>query len=108
MTAFDAGFGASLAFFGLVRLLYAWLIVQSGFVPRPMGIRIAVAGLCCLINSFAICSRPISPLLVSIHSHTELHRRALLGAMADGDGGRRNGAERSRDHDGLQNALSGT
>ncbi len=58
LQGFQSGFGVSLVFFGFVCLLYGWLILQSGLLPRIIGGLITLAGLCYLINSFALFLAP--------------------------------------------------
>ena len=48
------GFGVSLVFFGCVCEVLGYLIFGSGFLPRALGVLMAVAGLCYLVNGFAL------------------------------------------------------
>ncbi len=50
---FALGFNVALVFFGLDCLVIGWLILRSTFLPRFLGMMMAVAGLCYLTNSFA-------------------------------------------------------
>lgn len=52
------GFGIGLIFFGCECLLDGWLIVKSGYFPRALGILVQIAGLCYLVNSFALLLSP--------------------------------------------------
>ena len=55
MTEFhDFGFGLGLTFFGLACLIYGRLIYQSGYLPKPIGCMVAVAGVSYLINSLTL------------------------------------------------------
>jgi hypothetical protein len=47
------GYAISLMFFGFACLSLAYLIFRSGYLPRTLGVLLAVAGGCYLINSFA-------------------------------------------------------
>lgn len=55
---FASGFGISLVFFGCFALVAGHLIFRSGFLPRALGVLMAVAGLCYLINSFSVFVAP--------------------------------------------------
>ena len=52
------GFGIGLIFFGFECLITGFLIFKSGFLPKVLGAAIQVAGLCYLINSFALILSP--------------------------------------------------
>lgn len=52
------GFGLGLIFFGFACLCYGYLIFNSGFFPKTIGILIAIAGLCYLINSVVLILLP--------------------------------------------------
>lgn len=47
------GANISLVFFGLYCVLLGYLIFQSGFLPRTVGVLMAIAGCALLVNSFA-------------------------------------------------------
>lgn len=55
---FEAGFDISLVFFGCDCLALSYLIVKSTFLPRLIGIGLAVEGLGYLINSFSLFLAP--------------------------------------------------
>ena len=52
------GFGNGLIFFGCVCLINGYLIYQSGYLPKIIGLMMQVAGLCYLTNSFALIIAP--------------------------------------------------
>ena len=52
------GFGVSLIFFGWYCLIQGALIFRSGYIPKVLGILYQVAGLCYLVNSFALILSP--------------------------------------------------
>ena len=52
------GFSISLSFFGCYGLGLGWLIFRSGFLPRVLGIGLAIGGACYLINSFSFFLAP--------------------------------------------------
>lgn len=54
----SVGFGLALIFFGLSCLILGYLIFKSGFLPRALGVLIAIAGACYLLNSFALVLSP--------------------------------------------------
>ena len=53
LRAQDAGFNIALTFFALYDLSIGYLVYRSTFMPRAVGVLMAIAGLCYLINSFA-------------------------------------------------------
>ena len=52
------GFGIGLVFSGCACLLDGWLIIKSGYFPRVLGVLIQLAGICYLLNSFALIISP--------------------------------------------------
>jgi hypothetical protein len=58
VVAHGYGFGIGLIFFGCECLLNGWLLIKSGYFPRVLGIMIKIAGLCYLLNSFALILSP--------------------------------------------------
>jgi len=52
------GFGLSLVFFGCECVVLGYLIARSGFLPRTIGMLMGLAGLCYLVNSFALLLAP--------------------------------------------------
>jgi hypothetical protein len=52
------GSNISLVLFGTYDLLIGYLIFRSTFLPRILGVLLAISGLCYLINSFAIILSP--------------------------------------------------
>ena len=52
------GFGIGLIFFGFECLIDGYLIFKSGFLPKALGVLILIAGLCYLLNSFALLLSP--------------------------------------------------
>jgi hypothetical protein len=58
------GFGIALIFFGVECIILGHLIARSGYMPRVIGRLMQVAGVCYLLNSFALLlSPPLSNLL---------------------------------------------
>jgi len=55
---YSYGFAFSLIFFGAYCLVMGYVIFRSGYLPRALGILLQVAGLCYLINSFALLLTP--------------------------------------------------
>lgn len=53
------GFGIGLIFFGFECLINGYLIFNSGYLPRVLGIMLSVAGLLYLINSFVLILFPM-------------------------------------------------
>src|SRR5690606_15154331 len=54
----DYGFGLGLIFFGFACLTYGYLIFKSNYFPNILGILVANAGLCYLINSLVLILAP--------------------------------------------------
>jgi hypothetical protein len=54
----DYGFGIGLIFFGFTCLIMGYLIFKSGYLPKTIGVLMQIAGLCYLINSFALILSP--------------------------------------------------
>jgi hypothetical protein len=54
----DHGFGIGLIFFGCVCLVEGYLIRVSRYLPRLIGVLMQIAGVCYLINSFALLLAP--------------------------------------------------
>jgi len=52
------GFGISLVFFGCDCLVLGYLIFRSGYLPKFLGVLMQIAGLCYLVNSFALFLAP--------------------------------------------------
>jgi hypothetical protein len=50
---FEYGFCTALVFFGFYCLAMGYLIFRSTFLPRIIGVLLAIQGLCYLVNSFA-------------------------------------------------------
>lgn len=55
---FAYGFGISLVFFGAFCIVAGVLIYRSRFLPRTLGVMMVIAGLCYLVNSFALFLAP--------------------------------------------------
>jgi hypothetical protein len=47
------GYAISLVFFSFACLSLGYLIFRSGYLPRTIGVLMAIAGICYLINSFS-------------------------------------------------------
>lgn len=61
---YNYGFAAGLIFFGIACVIRGYLIVQSELFPKFIGLLLALAGVCYLINSTAILlALDIAPLL---------------------------------------------
>jgi uncharacterized protein DUF4386 len=54
----DYGFGVGLIFFGMVCLVVGYLIFQSGYLPKAIGVMMQIAGVCYIANSFALILYP--------------------------------------------------
>ena len=52
------GFGVALIFFGIECVILGYLIDRSGYMPRAIGVLMKIAGVCYLINSFALLLSP--------------------------------------------------
>jgi len=52
------GFGISLTIFSFVLLLEGYLIFNSGYFPKTIGVLVAIAAICYLTNSFALFLAP--------------------------------------------------
>jgi hypothetical protein len=53
-----AGFGIALIFFGVECVILGYLISRSGYMPRTIGVLMQIAGVCYVINSFALLLSP--------------------------------------------------
>ena len=56
--AHDFGFGIGLIFFGFACLIYGYLLFQSGYFPKALGVLVMIAGLSYLTNSFTLILAP--------------------------------------------------
>lgn len=54
----DYGFGVGLIFFGAECIVLGYLIRQSGYLPKAIGVLMQLAGACYLANSFALLLYP--------------------------------------------------
>ena len=54
----SAGFGVALIFFGVECAILGHLISRSGYMPRSIGVLMQMAGVCYVINSFALLLSP--------------------------------------------------
>jgi hypothetical protein len=52
------GFGVGLIFFGFTCLILGYLIFRSAYLPRALGVLMQIAGVCYLVNSFAVIIAP--------------------------------------------------
>jgi len=52
------GFGVGLIYFGCMCLVLGYLVIRSGYLPRILGILMQIAGVCYLVNSFALLLSP--------------------------------------------------
>ena len=55
---YEYGFGASLIFFGFVLLIDGFLVYNSGYFPKFLGVLLPIGGVCYLVNSFALFLSP--------------------------------------------------
>jgi Domain of unknown function (DUF4386) len=58
LRAHGYGFGLSLVFFGCFCIVVGYLIFNSNYLPKFVGMFMAIAGVCYLINSFALILSP--------------------------------------------------
>lgn len=58
LKAHSVGFAVALLFFGACCVVLGYLIFKSGFFPKLLGVLVAVAGLCYLVNSLAVILSP--------------------------------------------------
>lgn len=56
--AHTTGFGIALIFFGVECVILGYLIYRSGYMPRSIGVLMEIAGVCYVINSFALLLSP--------------------------------------------------
>jgi hypothetical protein len=56
--AHSTGFGVALAFFGLECVIVGYLIARSGYMPKTIGNLMQIAGVCYVINTFALLLSP--------------------------------------------------
>jgi hypothetical protein len=61
----DYGFGFGLLFFGAECLVVGYLVVRSGYLPRALGVLMAIAGVCYLTNSFTLVLSPTLSAMLS-------------------------------------------
>lgn len=75
------GYDLSLIFFGVYCLMLGWLVWRSGFVPKAIGVLMALAGACYLINSLADLAAPAFASTLSPHlmDPTLIGEAALAG-----------------------------
>jgi hypothetical protein len=53
-----SGFAIALIFFGVECVILGYLIYRSAYIPRVIGVLMEVAGICYVINSFAVLLSP--------------------------------------------------
>ncbi|MFY9820470.1 MAG: DUF4386 domain-containing protein [Thermoanaerobaculia bacterium] len=58
ISAHGYGFGVALIFFACFCLVAGHLIVKSGYFPKTIGVLLQIAGVCYLVNSFALLLSP--------------------------------------------------
>jgi uncharacterized protein DUF4386 len=54
LKAHDHGFGLGLIWFGMTCIAWGYLIIRSGYLPKVIGLGMELAGVCYIINSFAL------------------------------------------------------
>lgn len=69
------GFGVGLIFFGCNCLVLGFLIFRSGYLPKILGVLMQIAGVCYLVNSFAL-------LLAPAFASTLLLAPAFIGELS--------------------------
>jgi hypothetical protein len=52
------GFGIALVFFGVECVIIGHLIARSGYMPKAIGMLMQIAGVCYVVNSFALLLSP--------------------------------------------------
>lgn len=52
------GFSIALVFFGVECVILGYLIHRSGYIPKIIGLLMAIAGVCYVVNSFAVLLSP--------------------------------------------------
>jgi hypothetical protein len=52
------GFGLALVFFGVECVILGYLIYRTGYLPRSIGVLMAIAGVCYVVNCFALLLSP--------------------------------------------------
>jgi hypothetical protein len=61
------GFGIALIFFGVECVILGYLIFRSFYMPRTIGVLMQIAGVCYVVNSFALfLSPPLSSRLFPV------------------------------------------
>jgi Domain of unknown function (DUF4386) len=76
-----------LVFFGLHILLVGYLILRSTFLPRILGLLLALGGLCYMTSSFADFLFPsVQDSSVSVHSPARLYRRTVVVTLVSRKG----------------------
>lgn len=61
------GYDVSLVFFGIYCLMLGWLAWRSGFLPKPIGALMTLAGVCYILNSIADLAAPAFARTLSPH-----------------------------------------
>ena len=75
---FEHGFGICLLFFGFDCFTMAYLIIRSTFMPRIIGVLLAIEGVGYLINSFALFLAPgLQPRILPYFMPTAIAEVAL-------------------------------
>jgi hypothetical protein len=54
----STGFGIALIFFGVECVILGYLIFRSRYMPRVIGVLMQIAGVCYVVNSFALLLSP--------------------------------------------------